>query len=168
MFRMMSKVSESLGLSYPEEHLSRIQKLKHLAQEEIDKVIDDLLTNPQWIVGKSQRMPLGQAVHEAIKDETYLLEVAAPLLTFPRATKEKWNGDVDHVDTITGTYFLFTGNPGYLTYGQHLLTKYKGGPTMVSGLRKALGHDFNVTMAIDANRSPASRFVIVIPQSLRV
>lgn len=168
MFHLAKKVTQSLGLSYPEEHLPRIQKLKHLAHEELEKVIDELLTKPQWIVGKSQQMTLGEAIQEAIKEENDIVEIAAPLLTFPRATKEQWNGDIDHVDTITGTYFLFTGNPGYITYGKHLLTKYSGAPKVVSALNKALGHQFNVTMVIDANRSPASRFVIVIPKTLKV
>jgi hypothetical protein len=168
MFRFMKKVSQSMGLSYPDQHLARIQNLKHLAEEEIETVIDDLLTNPQTIVGTSHKMTLGDAVKEAIRNGSDLVEVAAPLLTFPRATKEQWNGDIDHVDTITGTYFLFTGNPSYISYGKHLLTSYKGAPRIVPSLKKALGDNFNITMVIDAHKSPACRFVIIVPESLSV
>ena len=163
MFRFVEKVSQSLGLSYPDEHLDRIQTLKQLANEEIQAVINDLLTKPQWIIGKSEKMTFGEAVNEALRDESNLVEIAAPLLTFPKATKEEWNGDIDHIDTITGTYCLFTGNPGYITYSDRLLTKYKGGPRIVPALKKILGDNFQVTMVVDANRSPSSRFVIVIP-----
>ena len=162
---MVQKLSQSLGLSYPDEHLPRIQALKQLAEEEIEKVIDNILTQPQWVVGKSQKLTLVEAMKEAIHDGSDLVEVAAPLLTFPRASNEQWNGDIDHVDTVTGVYSLFTGNQGYITYGDQLLTKYKGAPMIVPALKKALGENFNVTMVIDANKSPASRFVIVLPSN---
>lgn len=168
MFRFVKKISESFGLSYPDEHLPRIQNLKYLAEEEIAKVVDDILTNPQWIVGKSQRMTLGEAIKEATYDGSNLIEIAAPLLTFPRATKEEWNGDIDHIDTITGTYCLFTGNTRYITYGDHLLTKYKGGPRVVPALKKVLGEEFEITLSIDASKSPSSRFMILIPNALIV
>ena len=164
----MKKVSQSMGLSYPDQHLARIQTLKHLAEEEIETVIDDLLTNPQTIVGTSHKMTLGDAMKEAIRDGSDLVEIAAPLLTFPKATKGQWNGDIDHVDTITGTYSLFTGNRSYITYGKHLLTNYKGGPRIVPALKRALGDNFNVTMVVDPQKSPASRFVIIIPKNLSV
>ena len=166
MFKLYSRISQSLGLSYPEEYIPRIQALKQTAEEEIAKTVDDLLTKPQWIAGTSIRMTVGEAIQQALSDERNMVEVAAPLLTFPHATPTKWNGDIDHVDTITGTYHLFTGKPTYIQYGDHLLTKFKGAPTIVVALKKALGDNFNVTMVIDANKSPAARFVIVFPPSI--
>lgn len=166
MFKLYSRISQSLGLSYPEEYIPRIQALKHVAEEEIAKTIDELLTKPQWIAGTSNRMTVGEAIQQALRDERNMVEVAAPLLTFPPATNKQWNGDIDHVDTITGTYYLFTGKSNYIMYGEHLLTKFKGAPTIVPALKKALGDNFNVTMVIDANKSPASRFVIVFPPSI--
>ncbi len=168
MFRFAKKVTDSLGLSYPDEYLVRIQHLKHLAEEEISKVIDTLLTKPQWIVGKSQKMTLSEAIKEAVWDGTNIVEVAAPLLTFPHATDDKWNGDIDHVDVISGIYFIFTGNPFYVTYGDHLLTKYRGAPQILPALEKILGSGFHVTMVNNPNKSPASRFLIVLPKNLNV
>lgn len=168
MFKLYSRITQSLGLSYPEEYIPRIHTLKGVAEEEIAKVIDELLTKPQWIVGTSLKMTVGEAIQDALREERGMVEIAAPLLTFPKATPEKWNGDVDHVDTITGTYSLFTGKSTYIQYGDHLLTKFKGAPSIVPALRKALGDNFNVTIAIDANKSPAARFVIVFPPSLSV
>lgn len=168
MLKLYSKLSETLGFSYPKEHLARIHALKRLGEEEIHKTIDEILTKPQWIVGRSGKMLLTDALRDAIHDGQTLIEIAAPLLTFPRATPEKWNGDIDHVDTITGTYSLFTGNENYYTYGDHLLTKYKGGPTLVPFLRKALGEQFNVTMKVDAYKDPASRIILVFPKTLAV
>lgn len=168
MFKLYSRVTQSLGLSYPEEYIPRIHALKHVAEEEIAKTIDELLTKPQWIVNSSTKMTLGEAIKDALQDGRNMVEIAAPLLTFPHATPEKWNGDIDHVDTITGTYHLFTGKPTYIQYGDHLLTKFKGAPTIVPALKKALGDNFNVTMSVDAYKSPSSRFVIVFPPSLVV
>jgi hypothetical protein len=111
-------------------------------------------------------MLLTDALREATHDGQTLLEIAAPLLTFPRATPEKWNGDIDHVDTITGTYYLFTGNEAYYTYGDHLLTKYKGGPTLLPFLRKALGEDFHIVMNVNPQKDPASRIILVFPKNL--
>ena len=168
MFRMFSKVSESLGLSYPGEYLSRIQLLKRLAEKELEKVVDEILTRPQHIVDHSQPMLLSDAIAVAISEGRNIVEVGAPLLTFPKATKEQWNGDIDHVDTIEGIYNLYIGSPHEVRYGDHLLKKFKGAPTVVSALRKALGDNYQVTMSVDAMKSPASRFIIVIPRSLMV
>lgn len=161
MFKAIKRVSESLGLSYPDEHLSRIHKLKRLAEDEMAKVIDEILTKPQRFVNRSESMYLTDALKEALEEERHMLEIEAPFLTFPYATDKQWNGDIDHVDTITGTYCLFTGKDTYTTYGDHLLTKYKGAPQIVPALQKALGHNFNVTMVVDANKSPSSRFILV-------
>ena len=166
MFRFVNKISESLGLSYPEEYLSRIQALKRLGEQEISKVVEEILTTPQWVVGRSEKLLLTDAFKEAVQEGRSLVEIEAPLLTFPRGSPTQWNGDIDHVDTITGTYFLFVGKIGYITYGDHLLKKFSGAPTIVPALKKALGPQYQVTMSVDAYKSPASRFVIVLPKSL--
>lgn len=165
MFKLYSRVSQTLGLQYPDEYIPRILSLKKLAEDEIAITIDDLLTNPQWIAGTSCQMTIGDAIKDALQDERTMVEIAAPLLTFPKATPELWNGEIDHVDTITGTYHLFTGKPSYIQYGDHLVTSFKGAPCIVPALKKVLGDSFNVTMMIDANKSPASRFIIVFPSA---
>jgi hypothetical protein len=167
MLKLYSKLSETLGFTYPKEHAARIDALKRLGEQEIHKTIDEILTKPQYIVDKG-KMLLTDALKEAVHDGQTMIQIAAPLLTFPRATPEKWNGDIDHVDTITGTYSLFTGNENYYTYGDHLLTKYKGGPTLVPFLRKALGEQFNITMKVDTHKDPASRIILVFPKTLAV
>ena len=165
MLKLYSNLSESLG--YPKQYKARIQALKKLGEEEIEKTIDEILTKPQFIVGRG-KMHLFDAIRDALHDGQTFIEIAAPLLTFPRATPEKWNGDIDHIDTITGSYYIFTGQPFYITYGDHLLTKYKGGPTLVSLLQKTLGDGFNVTMKVDANKSPASRIILVFRKDIRL
>lgn len=162
MFRFINKITESFGLSYPEEYLSRIQYLKRLAEEEIAKVIDDILTKPQCIVGRSDKLLLV----DALKEGQTIVEIEAPLLTFPRATPDQWNGTIDHMDAISGTYYLYEGDALPLYYGDHLLKRFSGAPKICPALKKALGPNYQVTMITDAYKSPASRFVIVLPKSL--
>ena len=165
MFRFVNKISENLGLSYPEKYLLRIQALKRLGENEISKVIQEILTTPQWVVGRSEKLLLADAMKEAVEEGRYLVEIEAPLLTFPRGSPTQWNGDIDHVDTITGMYFLFVGDKPYITYGDHLLKKFSGGPMIAPALKKALGPEYQVTLSVDAYKSPASRFVIVLPKT---
>lgn len=148
--------------------MHRIHLLKAVGEREIQKVVDDILTKEVWIAGRSDRMLLADAIQEAIHEERSTIEVAAPLLTFPKATEEQWNGTIDHLDTITGTYNLYIGDPFATHYGEHMLKKFSGGPKIAHALRKALGSEYQVTMSVDAYKSPASRFVIVLPKSLGV
>lgn len=168
MFNLYSRITQSLGLSYPEEFLPRIQLLKTLGEKEIEGVIHQLLSEPQHIVNRSEKMLLTDAIREAIQEEQQILEVEAPLLTFPRATPQQWNGMIDHIDTITGTYNLYVG-PQYPThFGEHFLKKFKGGPQIVPALNKALGPKYKVTMMVNAYKSPASRFILVLPRTIDI
>jgi hypothetical protein len=166
MSYLLSKITQSLGLSYPDEYLQRIQFLKGMAEREINSVVEHILTSPQEIVNRCDKIFLTDAIKEAIQEGRNSIEVAAPLLTFPKATPEQWNGLIDHVDTITGTYFLYEGDALPIHYGDHLLKKFPGGPKIVTALNKALGSQYHVTMNIDAYKTPASRFVITLPKSL--
>ena len=168
MVRFLSRISASLGLSYPEEYMTRIHRLKAMAENEIDMAVEEILTTPQRIVGYAESMLLADAIKEAVREGRGSLEVVAPLLTFPRATPEQWNGTIDHFDTITGTYVLYMGEPFATQHGEHLFKKFAGGPKIVPALKRALGSDYNVTMSIDAYRSPASRFIIILPTTLTV
>ncbi len=161
MISAFKRISESLGLSYPEEYLNRIQLLKKLGEIEIEKTVEEILTTPQRIVGFSEPMLVADAVAKAIVRKLNYIEVAAPLLTFPRATPTQWNGNVDHIDTITGTYNLYVGKTWEVPYGPHLLKTFKGGPQIVPALKKALGPNFEVTMKIDSHSTPSSRFILV-------
>lgn len=161
MFKTMKRMSESLGLSYPEEYLNRIHRLKALGEKEIATVVEEILTQPQQIVGGLQPKLLKDAVQDCLDSDRNFLEIKAPLLTFPRATPTQWNGNVDHVDTITGTYHLYLGKKWEPKYGSHLLKTFKGGPQIVTALKKALGPNVEVTMKIDAYSSPSSRFILI-------
>jgi hypothetical protein len=105
-------------------------------------------------------MLLTDAIVKAIELEENFLEMEAPLLTFPRATPTAWNGDRDHVDTIRGTYHIFTG--GELDAGNlRLMKTFKGAPQFLPAFKKILGRNFQVTMKIDPNKVPASRIIMV-------
>ena len=168
MFKLYSRITQSMGLSYPEEYLPRIQLLKKVGEKEIETVIHQLLSEPQTIVNRSEKMLLADAIREAIEEEQPTLEVEAPLLTFPRATPQQWNGTIDHIDTITGTYNLYVGREFPTHYSEHHLKKFPGGPKVVTALNKALGPQYKVTMMVDAYKCPASRFILVLPRTIDV
>ena len=157
---MLTTLKDLFVNKYPEKYEKRIQALKVYTEEEIAKCVQEILTKPQWIVHRSEKMLLLEAVQEARNEGRNMIEIEAPLLTFPRATKEKWNGTIDHCDTITGMYHLYIGEEYTTHYGDHLLKTFKGGPKIVPALKKALG--CNITMIVDAEKSPASRFIIII------
>lgn len=144
---------------YPEQYRLRIEALKRLGEAEIETVIQDIFTKPQRIVGQSQKMLLSDAIQQAKQEERVFLEIEAPFLTFPRATPEQWNGNIDSIDTITGIYTIFTGDE-FEKHNLRLKKVYKGGPQILPALQKALG--YNITMKVDPFISPSSRFIIVI------
>lgn len=160
MLKAMKRVSETMGLSYPEEYLPRIAKLKSLGEKEIANVVEEILSQPQEIVGSIRPRLLNDAIQESLAAGQTNLEFKAPLLTFPRATPTQWNGEIDHLDTITGTYTLYLGEPWQPQYGPHLLKTFKGAPQIVPALQKALGRNVQVLLKIDAYSNPSSRFVL--------
>lgn len=162
MFKVMKQAYESMTQSYPEQYKERIQKLNVLGKEGIQMVINDILTKPQRIVDQSEKMLLSDAIQQAQREERNFIQIEAPFLTFPRATPEQWNGNIDSIDTITGTYTIFTGDE-FEKHNLRLKKTYKGGPQIVPALKKALG--YNITMRVDPNCSPSSRFIIVFPSA---
>lgn len=162
MFRMISSLKETLGLSYPKSYKKRIDALRRLAIQEIEATIDDILTKEQRFVGYSTPMHLEDAINYARGQEKGFLEFEAPLLTFPKATPEQWNGEIDHVDTMTGEYFLYTGTQ-LDQYSSHLLKRFKGAPQFVHAFKKVLGPNANVVVSVDINKSPVSRIILVLP-----
>ena len=162
MLKAIQTAYESLRHPYPEKYKGRIQELKRLGEAEIQKVIEEIQTKPQRIAGQSEKMLLSEAIEQAKKEERSIVEIEAPFLTFPRATPERWNGNIDSIDTITGTYTIFTGED-IERHNLRLKKFYQGGPQIVPALRRALGYQYNVTMKIDPYLSPASRFILVLP-----
>jgi hypothetical protein len=162
MQTFMRRMKESVGLSYPLQYQERIEKLKHLGQEEIEKIIHDILTKPQHVMNFPGKTMIADAILQAQQEERNLIEFEAPLLTFPRATPERWNGNIDNINTITGEYTIFTGKE-YELHNLRLNKKFKGGPQIVPALQNALGDPFKVTMQIDAYKTPSSRFIVLFP-----
>lgn len=158
MFTMMKQVIQG----YPEQYKERILSLKSLGEQELQTVINDLLTKPQRFVGFSGTLTLSEAIQQAQREDLNFLQMEAPFLTFPKATPTKWNGCRDHIDTITGTYFIFTGKNEYERTNLRLMKPYKGGPQLVPTLQKALGSDIRVTMKVDPMMTPASRILLVL------
>jgi hypothetical protein len=140
----------------------RIYDLKSLGETEIASVIQDILTKPQRFVGYPDKMLLSDAIALAKKEERNFLEFEAPFLTFPKATPERWNGNIDSIDTITGTYTIFTGDE-FEKHNLRLKKFYKGGPQILPALKRVLGPEYNVTMKVDTYMAPSSRFILVLP-----
>lgn len=165
---MISAIRETFGslLSiYPEKYRVQIRNLKRSTEEQLAECIDEILTKPQSFTGFRDKMLLTDAIAKAVEFEENYLEMEAPLLTFPRATSTVWNGDRDHVDTIRGTYTIFTGGEydrGDLKY----MRTFKGAPQFITAFKKVLGPNFHVTMKVDANKVPASRIIVVFNPSL--
>jgi len=162
MFKAIQSAYVSMRHPYPEKFRERIQKLKSLGESEIETVIEEILTKPQRFVGFSDKMLLSDAIALAKKEEQNFLEMEAPFLVFPRATPQQWNGNIDSIDTITGTYTIFTGDDSE-KHNLRLKKFYKGGPQILPALKRVLGYEFNVTMKIDPLITPSSRFILVFP-----
>lgn len=160
MYRMMTKVKESLGLTYPEIYAKRIEHLRGLATKEIEATIDDIMNKEQRIVGYFTPLPLEEAIKYASEEEKGFIELRAPLLTFPKATSTQWNGDMDHVDTITGEYCIYTGSETD-AYSSHRLKRFKGAPTFIRAFKKVLGPTMNVVLSVDLTKSPSCRIIII-------
>ncbi len=158
----MKRMKESVGLTYPEKYQERIQHLKECGNEEIQKVIHDILTKPQHILEFPGKLMISDAIEQALSEERNYIEFEAPLLTFPRSTPEQWNGNIDNIDTITGEYNIFTGKE-YEKHNLRLNKKFGGGPQIIPALEKALGKPYKVTMRIDAYATPSSRFIVIFP-----
>ena len=146
----------------PTRYRGRIEALRQAAEFEISQCIDELLSKPQYIITFEKRMSLIDAIALCLEEKIDMLEVEAPLLTFPRATANEWNGDIDHVDTLTGTYTIFTGSE-YDIGNVRYMRSYKGAPQFISALRKVLGRNINITMHVDPKRSPSARILLVLP-----
>jgi hypothetical protein len=162
MQTLVRRMKETVGLTYPEKYQARIDYLKKYGQEEIEKVIHDILTKPQHVMDFPGKIMISEAILQAQQEECNFIQFEAPLLTFPRATPQQWNGNIDHIDTITGEYTIFTGKE-YENHNLRLNKKFKGGPQIVPALQEALGGNFKVTMRIDANATPSSRFIVIFP-----
>lgn len=160
MFNSIRETFSSFLNSYPEKYKVRIRNLKRSTEEDINKCIDEILTKPHHFTGFRDRMLLTDAIVKAIELEENFLEMEAPLLTFPRASPTAWNGDRDHVDTITGTYHIFTGGE-YDSGNLRFMKSFKGAPQFLPAFKKVLGPNFQVTMKIDPNKVPASRIIMV-------
>lgn len=158
MFTMIKQVVQG----YPEQYKDRIHQLKTLGELELQTVVNDLLTKPQRFVEFSGTLTLSDAIQQAQREDLDFLQMEAPFLTFPKATPTKWNGYRDHIDTITGTYFIFTGKHEYERTNLRLMKSYKGGPQLVPTLQKALGNEIRVTMRVDPMISPSSRILLVL------
>lgn len=162
MLKAIRNTYTSLRYPYPEQYKARIEALKRLGEAEIERVVDDIISKPQSIVGQSEKMLLSDAIAQARQEERDMIEIAAPFLLFPKATPERWNGNIDSIDTITGTYTIFTGNEFEL-HNLRLKKCYKGGPRIVPALQQALGYHCNVTMRVDPYMTPSSRFIVILP-----
>ena len=152
---------KQLFQAYPDQYKPQIESLKKLGEQELQTVIQEFLTQPQRIVGFHEKMTVSDAIQQAQKEDSDFLEIQAPFLTFPRATSTKWNGNIDHIDTITGTYHIFTGKQDHERINLRLMKQFKGGPQLVPTLQKAIGHSILVTMRVDPMSSPSSRIILV-------
>lgn len=153
MFAQIKDSFDSFFLGYPVKEKNRILALKTTAITGIQQGIDQFLTENLYCINYDKRLTLTDALKRAKEDDSTMLQFEAPLLTFPRSTPARWNGDIDHVDTITGTY--------YLVDNLQSIRSYRGAPKFIDVLRSTLKSNFNITMRVDANMTPSSRIILV-------
>lgn len=156
----MFKVMKQMVQGYPEKYKARIETLKTLGEQELQSFIEKFLTEPQNIIGFSGKTTISDAIQQAQREDLNFLEVEAPFLTFPRATPNKWNGNIDSIDTITGTYNIFTGEDHEI-HNLRLNKKYKGGPQLIPTLQKMISSEIRVTMRVDPMICPSSRIILI-------
>ena len=160
MLRSIQESIQAYRYSYPNEYRARIASLKSFGEKEIDALIQELTTLPQTFVGHHNKMTLSDAIKLTRKEGNTVLEMKAPYLTFSKKTRAgQWDGNIDNINTITGTYRIFDGtNPTNL----RMVKNYEGGPQIAPALEKTLGSGFRVMMRVDPYITPSSRFVIYI------
>ena len=160
MFRSIQESIQAYRYSYPNEFRERIATLKSFGEKEIQALVEELTTLPQTFVGHRKKMVLSDAIQLTKKEGNKVLEMKAPYLTFSKKERStQWDGNIDNINTITGTYRIFAGEN---KTNLRLVKTYEGGPKMAPALERALGPGFRVTMRVDPYITPSSRFVIHI------